>query len=179
MRVLHFGGLQVVTLVVFGVIAFVILLVFAIAADMSRQDVPYEQVQRDGYWFRRRWLAFLAALVPIIVGIGVLTAPYAKGGGSDRTLVKVTSRQFYFTFDPPSVPAGAKVRFAVSSRDVTHAFGLYAPGGRLIGSVQAMPGYTNNLDLTLTQAGRYRVLCFEYCGLGHHAMQSTFSVTER
>lgn len=176
---MHFGGLQVVTLVVFGVIAFVVLLVFAIAADVSRQEVPFEGVQRSGYWFRKRWLALLAALVPVIVGIGVVTAPYARGGGSDRTLVKATSGQFYFAFDPPSVPAGTKVRFAVTSRDVTHAFGLYSPGGRLIGSVQAMPGYTNNLDLTLTQAGSYRVLCFEYCGLGHHAMRSTFTVTER
>ena len=117
--------------------------------------------------------------MPIIVGIGVVTAPYARGGGSDRTLVKVTSGQFFFAFDPPTVPAGTKVRFAVTSKDVTHAFGLYTPGGRLIGSVQGMPGYTNNLDLTLTQAGRYRVLCFEYCGLGHHAMQSRFTVTER
>lgn len=176
---MHFGPLQIVTLVVFGVIAFAILLVFAVAADMSRQEVPFERVQQGGYWFRKRWLAFLAALVPIIVGIGALTAPYASGGGSGRTLVKVTSRQFYFAFDPPSVPAGAKVRFAVTADDVTHAFGLYGPGGRLIGSVQAMPGYTNELDLTLTQPGRYRVLCFEYCGLGHHAMQSTFTVTER
>lgn len=174
---MHFGALQIVTLVVFGVIAFTILLVFVVAAEVSRQEVPLERVQRGGYRFRKRWLAFLAALVPIIVGIGILEAPYANGGGSDRTLVKVTSGQFFFGFDPPSVPAGSRVRFAVTAKDVTHGFGLYGPGGELIGSVQAMPGYTNNLDLTLTQPGRYRVLCFEFCGLGHHAMQSTFTVT--
>lgn len=174
---MHFGALQIVTLVVFGVIAFLILFIFAIAADLSRQEIPLEQVQRSGYWFRKRWLAFLAALVPILIGISALTAPFANGGGSDRVLVKVTSGQFFFAFDPPSVPAGSRVRFAVTAKDVTHGFGLYNPGGELIGSVQAMPGYTNNLDLTLTQPGRYRVLCFEFCGLGHHAMQSTFTVT--
>lgn len=174
---MHFGGLQIVTLVVFGAIAFAVLLVFAVAADASRQEVPFEQVQRSGYWFRKRWLALLVALVPIIVGIGALTAPYGHGSGSDRTLVKVTSGQFYFALDPPSVPAGTKVRFAVSSKDVTHGFGLYGPDGRFIGSVQAMPGYTNDLDLRLTQVGRYRILCFEYCGLGHHAMQGAFAVT--
>ena len=176
---MQFGAVQIATLVVFAVIAGIILAVFAVAAKISTQEVPFEQVQRSGYRFRKRWLAFLAALVPIIVGIGILTAPYARGSGSDRALVKVTSSQFLFAFDPPSVPAGTRVRFAVTAKDVTHGFGLYDPDGELVGSVQAMPGYTNDLDLTLTQAGRYRVLCFENCGLGHHAMQSTFTVTGR
>ncbi len=175
---LHFGALQIVTLVIFGVIAFLVLLVFAIGADSSRQEIPLERVQRQGYWFRKRWLAFLAALVPVLVGISILTTPFARGGGADRVLVKVTSGQFFFTFAPASVPAGSKVRFVVTTRDVTHGFGLYNPGGELIGSVQAMPGYTNNLDLTLSRPGSYHVLCFEFCGLGHHVMQGTFTVTE-
>ncbi len=175
---MHFGALQIVTLVVFGVIAFAILLVFVVAADVSRQEVPLERVQRGGYWFRKRWLAFLAALVPLLVGVAAVTAPYSSGDGG-RTLVRVSSGQFFFTFDPPSVPAGSRVRFAVTTKDVTHGFGLYDPRGELIGSVQAMPGYTNDLDLDLSRPGRYRVLCFEFCGLGHHAMQSAFTVTER
>lgn len=176
---MHFAALQIVTLVVFGAIAFAILFFFAIAADVSRSEVPLERVQGRGYWFRKRWLAFLAALVPILIGVAILTAPYARGSGSDRVLVRVTSGQFFFAFDPPSVPAGTKVRFAVTARDVNHGIGLYNPSGHLIGTVQAMPGYTNDLDLTLTQPGRYRALCFEYCGLGHHLMQNTFTVTER
>lgn len=174
---MHFGPLQTVTLVVFGIIAFLILFLFVIAADMSRQEVPLEQMQRRGYRFRKRWLGLLAAIAPILIGVSMLTTPFASGGDSGRALVKVSSGQFFFTFDPPSVPAGSKVRFAVTSKDVTHGFGLYDPRGELIGSVQAMPGYTNNLDLTLTRPGRYRVLCFEFCGLFHHAMQSTFTVT--
>lgn len=42
-----------------------------------------------------------------------------------------------------------------------------------------MPGYHNTLDVTLDEPGRYRILCFEYCGLSHHVMQATFTVTER
>jgi cytochrome c oxidase subunit 2 len=175
---MHYGALQIVTLAVFGLIAFVIAAVFVVGAVTSRRDVPLEQVQRRGYWFRKRWLAFLAALVPVIVGVGALTAPFASGSGADRTRVTVTSGQFFFTLDPPSVPAGSEVRFAVTAKDVTHGFGLYNPAGELIGSVQAMPGYTNELDLTLTEPGTYRVLCFEFCGVGHHAMQSRFVVTE-
>jgi cytochrome c oxidase subunit II len=62
------------------------------------------------------------------------------------------------------------VVFEVTSADVNHGFGLYDPGGRLMGSVQAMPGYTNRLALTLEHAGRYTVACLELCGLEHHRM---------
>jgi cytochrome c oxidase subunit II len=43
--------------------------------------------------------------------------------------------------------------------------------------VQAMPGYDNKLDLTLHQAGVYRIRCLEYCGLNHSTMESSFTVT--
>jgi cytochrome c oxidase subunit 2 len=64
----------------------------------------------------------------------------------------------------------------VTSRDVNHGLGLYGPDGVLLATVQAMPGYTNELDVTLKQTGTYRLLCFEYCGLGHHAMESRLEV---
>jgi cytochrome c oxidase subunit 2 len=175
----RFGTDQLVVLVVFGVLALLVIAIFVVAAAASRREIPLERVQRRGYAVRKRWLGLLAALVPLLVGIAAVTAPYSRGSGTDRILVDASSAQFFFTFDPPAVPAGSKVRFAVTTKDVTHGFGLYDPRGELIGSVQAMPEYTNNLDLTLTRPGRYRVLCFELCGLGHHAMQGTFTVTER
>jgi len=173
---MHYGNLQVTTLAIFGALALLLVTLFLKVASSTSRDVPLEEVQEKGYRLRRAWLASLAALVPIVVGVAALTTPYASGGGS-RTLVKVTSGQFFFATSPTAVPAGTKVRFAVTSRDVTHGFGLYNPNGVLIGSVQAMPGYTNHLDLTLTRPGTYRILCFELCGIGHHAMQGTFSVT--
>ncbi len=174
---MHFGGVQIAVLVIIGLIALSLVVLFVIVAASSSEDVPYEEVQRPGYRFRKGWLALLAALVPVVVGISILTTPYARGSGAGRTVVKVTSHQFYFTFEPSQVPAGTRVRFAITSKDVNHGAGFYNPHGELIGSVQAMPGYTNNLDLTLSEPGSYRVLCFEYCGLGHHAMQGTFTVT--
>ena len=57
------------------------------------------------------------------------------------------------------------MRFDVTSIDVNHGFGLYDPDGHLIGSVQAMPGYHNQLDLTLDEPGVYRIRCLELCGL--------------
>jgi len=74
------------------------------------------------------------------------------------------------------VPSGTSIRFEVSSIDVNHGFGLYDPHGHLVGSVQAMPGYRNRLDLTLSEVGVYRIRCLELCGLNHSTMESSFTV---
>lgn len=174
---MEWGTLQTVALVVFGVVALILTVAFVAVALASAQERPFDGVLRGGYWFRRRWLGFLAAFVPVLVGVGALAAPYSDDG-EGRVRVEVTSRQFSFSFDPPSVAAGSRVRFVVRSEDVTHGVGLYDAGGVLLGSVQAMPGYTNELDVTLDRPGTYRVLCFEFCGLGHHLMQGAFTVTE-
>jgi cytochrome c oxidase subunit 2 len=93
--------------------------------------------------------------------------------------VKVTGGQFFWSLAPDRVPAGTRIRFDVTSIDVNHGFGLYDPHGHLIGSVQAMPGYHNELDLTLSEAGVYRIRCLELCGLNHSTMEGSFTVTGR
>jgi cytochrome c oxidase subunit II len=77
------------------------------------------------------------------------------------------------------VPVGTHARFDITSVDVNHGFGLYDPDGHLIGSVQAMPGHHNQLDLTLSEAGIYAIRCLEYCGLNHSTMESSFTVSRR
>lgn len=175
---LHYGGLQIAVLVVFGALAFVIALIFVVAAAMSQESARYVQVQRAGYRLRKRWLAVLVALIPPILALGVLAAP-GTGGTGDRVEVEVVGRQFSFAIDPDSVPVGTRIRFSVTSADVNHGMGIVDPDGKLVGSIQMMPGYTNRLDMTVTKPGRYRFLCFEYCGLAHHAMEGGLTVTPR
>lgn len=163
-------------LVVFAALAWIIAVFFVVAAAMSRDPVPVADVQRSGYRFRKRWLFLLAMLVPPVVGLGIIAAP-AVGGRDGRVAIDVVGRQFSFTVEPPSVPVGTRARFTLTSADVNHAMGLVDPNGVLIGSVQMMPGYENRLDVTLSKPGSYRLLCFEYCGLAHHAMQGTLTVT--
>lgn len=116
------------------------------------------------------------ALCVVVVGTSSLALPYASGSGAGRTVVHVTAGQFYWLLVPSSVPAGTAVRFEITSRDVNHGFGLYDPQGQLIAEAQAMPGYTNTLDMTFRNTGQYRVFCLEYCGVGHHLMQGLFSI---
>ncbi len=173
---LHYGEPQVAVGVVFAVLAIGLASLFAAVAASSRNDVAYERVQRTGYWLRRRWLALLLVLGVLVLGITFFDLPYASGSGAGRTLVKVTGGQFFWSLSPDQVRAGTPVRFDVTSVDVNHGFGLYDPRGHLIGSVQAMPGYHNKLDLTLHTPGSYRIRCLEFCGLNHAVMQASFTV---
>ena len=121
----------------------------------------------------------LLVLGVVVVGISLFDLPFASGSATGRTVVKVTGGQFFWSLSPDRVPEGTRVRFDISSVDVNHGFGLYDPHGHLIGSVQAMPGYHNELDLTFDEAGVYRIRCFEFCGLNHSTMEGSFTVTPR
>jgi cytochrome c oxidase subunit 2 len=175
--VLRYGEPQVTIAIVFGVLAVTIAVVALVVAVHAKDDVPVDDVSRTAYRLRRPWLAFLSGLLVVAVGFSFFLLPYASGGES--LTVAVSGGQFYWTIDPAVLPAHRKVRFDVSSVDVNHGFGVYDPDGRLIGSVQAMPGYTNELELTFDTPGEYRIRCFEYCGLSHHNMTASFRVEER
>ena len=176
---LHYGDPQIAIGVVFAVIALLLASAFVVIGLQAGSDVAAERVHRVGYWLRKRWLAFLVVIGVLVIGISLLDLPYATGGAAGRTVVKVTGGQFFWSLVPDSVPAGTRVRFDTTSVDVNHGFGLYDPHGHLIGSVQAMPGYHNELDLTLSEAGVYRIRCFEYCGLNHSTMESSFTLAAR
>ena len=176
---LRYGEPQVVIGIVFFVLALLIALLFATVARHTVSDVPFERVQSVGYWVRKRWLGFLAALLVLVVGLSLFQLPYARGGSGRRLVVHVTGLQFAWIIAPARLPLNRPVRFEVTSRDVNHGFAIYDPHGHMIGSVQAMPGYTNKLDITFHTPGTYIVRCFELCGLNHHLMQATFTVKVR
>ena len=173
---LHYGEPQVAIGVVFLLLALLIAALFVTVALQTVNDVPFDRVQSAGYWLRKRWLGLLCALLVLIVGLSLFQLPYARGGGGGRTLVHVTGLQFAWIINPSQLPLNKPIRFEVTSRDVNHGFAIYDPHGHMIGSVQAMPGYTNKLDLTFRTPGRYTIRCFELCGLNHHLMQATLTV---
>ncbi len=176
---LHYGEPQVAIGALFAASAVLLAAAFVLIGVEAGSETSVERVQRVGYWLRKRWLAALLALGVVVVGVSLFDLPYASGGAAGRTLVKVTGGQFFWSLVPDSVAAGARVRFDVTSIDVNHGFGLYDPRGHLIGSVQAMPGYHNTLDLTLDEPGTYRIRCLELCGVNHSTMEATFQVRSR
>jgi cytochrome c oxidase subunit 2 len=175
----HYGHPQIAIGVVFAALALLLAGAFLVIGLQAGSDVSVERVHRVGYLLRKGWLGLLIAIGVFVVGISLFYLPYATGGVGGRTQVKVTSGQFFWSLTPNRVRAGTPIRFDVSSVDVNHGFGLFDPQGHLIGSVQAMPGYVNRLDLTLSEPGVYRIRCLELCGLNHSAMEGSFTVVRR
>jgi cytochrome c oxidase subunit 2 len=176
---LHYGDPQIPIGVVFAELSLLLASAFLVIGVQAGSDVSVERVHRVGYWLRKRWLALLVVIGVLVLGISFFDLPYASGGSAGRTSVTVTGGQFFWSLQPDRVPAGSRVRFDVTSVDVNHGFGLYDPHGHLIGSVQAMPGYHNKLDLTLSEPGVYRIRCLELCGLNHATMEGSFTVVRR
>ena len=73
-----------------------------------------------------------------------------------------------FAFDPPflKVPAGTPIDFHVTAQDVVH--GYYVYGTNI--NVDLMPGQVSSFRTTFDTPGEYNVICYEYCGIGHHNM---------
>ena len=176
MREPTFTQPQIAIAITFACIALALVGFFVFVAVRTRREVPFEAVRTAGYRLRPWWLAFLAVLLTGGVVVSLFFLPYSQARGPVK-VVRVTGGQFYWSVSPRSVPAGSRVRFAVTGADVNHALGLYGPKGNLIGVVQAMPRYTNNLGLRLDDPGRYTIACLEFCGLGHHRMFRPFIVT--
>ncbi len=173
---LSFGSTQVAVLVAFLAISAVLVSIFTAVAIQARRNVTYEAVAGGGYRLRRYWLAFLGVLLATGLVLSVAFLPYGKSAGPSTT-VEVTGYQFNWNVTPDTVPAGTAVTFDVTASDVNHGLGIYDPGGVLIANVQAMPGYHNELELTLDEPGTYMFGCLELCGLDHHRMIREFEVT--
>jgi cytochrome c oxidase subunit II len=61
---------------------------------------------------------------------------------------------------------GVEYTLHLSALDVNHGFSLLP----LNVNLQVVPGYDYALRVTPTEAGDFRVVCNEFCGIGHHLM---------
>ena len=61
---------------------------------------------------------------------------------------------------------GARYRLHLSSTDLNHGFNLYPVNLNF----QVVPGYDYGLDIVPNKAGDFRIVCNEFCGIGHHMM---------
>jgi cytochrome c oxidase subunit 2 len=61
---------------------------------------------------------------------------------------------------------GAEYVLHLSSVDVNHGFNLYPFNINF----QVVPGYDYGLRVTPTESGDFRIVCNEFCGVGHHLM---------
>ncbi len=60
----------------------------------------------------------------------------------------------------------AQYTLHLSSLDVNHGFSLYP----INVNFQVVPGYDYGLRVTPNASGDFRIICNEFCGIGHHIM---------
>lgn len=73
-----------------------------------------------------------------------------------------------WSFSPAEirVPAGARVTFTATAREILHGFSI--AGTRV--NLMLIPGQVSQAEYTFDAPGEYLLICHEYCGLGHHLM---------
>ena len=161
---------QRIAVIVSTVFAIPLMLAFlAVARSASSTGDPGMIAASGAKWRRYTFWGLVLVSVPAIA-FSLTRLPYAKGDVAPDVVVDATGHQWAWQIAPTSVNAGQLVEIRVTSADVNHGFSVYDARNRLIVQTQAMPGYTNVIRHRFTEAGTYRILCLEYCGLGHHTM---------
>jgi len=125
------------------------------------------------------WTLAAAILLATIVTLSTLPYPGNQPLRDEPQTVNATAYQWYWELTRQEFEANRTVEFRVTGADVNHSFGLYDSSLRLLAQTQAMPGYVNIMRYSFTEPGIYQILCLEYCGLGHHTMNTKITVTRR
>lgn len=155
--------------------------------------------------YERGWMAFAVVMILIFVAIigytlathtaGVIPAgrlervdptrvrtegPWADPAravvqtGPNQYTVHVLAFTFGFQPNPIEVPRGAELILRLTSADVIHGF--YIEGTNV--NVEVLPGEVTTVRYTFKKPGEYRIICNQYCGLGHQAMFGRIVVKE-
>src|SRR5215212_4194653 len=168
---------QTIAVLASAILGTILLLIFAGVARSAQSSASPEDVASATARWRQTTLWSLVLLFVPVIGYSLTKTPYASGSASAVVVVEATGHQWAWKITHDTVPAGQPVEIRVTAADVNHGFGLYDANNRLVTQTQAMPGFTNVIRHVFTAPGTYRVLCLEYCGLGHHTMFSQIVVT--
>lgn len=137
-------------------------------------------------WIAGLGVAFPATGLSALLGYSVWRTAGLERAPADPLVVSVVGRSWWWELqyrDPASgrwfaaanelrLPAGRPVHLGLASEDVIHS--LWAPA--LGGKMDLVPGRTNRLVFTATEAGVWRAPCAEYCGAQHARMALTVVV---
>jgi cytochrome c oxidase subunit 2 len=86
--------------------------------------------------------------------------------------VQMVAVMFSFVPNEVRIPAGRRIRFRMTSVDVTHGFMVSGTNA----NTMLVPGYISQFTTTFNTPGDYLVVCHEFCGNGHHAMHARIIV---
>jgi len=131
------------------------------------------------------WWTAIPTIFIVLLGIFSVRIWYEVQIQPNSGLVlEAIGHQWYYDFRYPGVhgvvtdemhlPLGVPVTLHTTSQDVIHSF--WMPAMRL--KADMVPGLINTLRFTPTRAGRYKIICTEFCGTLHSEMQKQVIVIE-
>ena len=88
--------------------------------------------------------------------------------------VQMAAIMFAFAPNEVRVPAGRRIRFRLTSADVTHGFMIAGTNA----NTMVIPGYVSQFTTVFHQPGDDLIVCNEFCGNGHHVMSGRLIVEE-
>ncbi len=183
----YYAGIFTLVIGIFIIIAFV----FLLSNRFPVQNAV--KVSTSIYSFRKKYFYLLLFAVIISSYYALSYTPYNRYNNDNDNVISITvigqkwlwrlgngvySQKFLKSSDNDKIiiPKNKIINFYVSSDDVNHGLGIYNSNSLLLGQVQAMPGHIHVLSMKFKQSGVYKILCMEYCGVGHHVMQESFVV---
>lgn len=148
--------------------------------------MPIERLERYFLWAATGMLVIFFLAVSISAFAYGLQVPMPSGHVDPETLSKtppfdkpelreiapgeyeaiIVAQTWAFLPQEIQVPAGSKVTFKLTSRDIIHGFEI--PGKRA--NVMVIPGQVSQVTSTFQEPGEYLYICHEYCGIAHHVM---------
>ncbi|HYA87535.1 MAG TPA: cytochrome c oxidase subunit II [Nitrospirota bacterium] len=140
----------------------------------NRKRHPQAEEVKENVSLEVLWTVIPTILVLAIFFVGWKGFQYMRTAPPDAMIIKVTARQWSWTFDYANgkennvlkVPVKKPVKLLITSADVLHS--LYIPAYRI--KEDAVPGRQTHLWFLPDQLGSYDLFCTEYCGVGHSAM---------
>ncbi|MDQ7030915.1 MAG: cytochrome c oxidase subunit II [Ardenticatenia bacterium] len=98
------------------------------------------------------------------------TPPFDQPGvrqvGDGQYEVVMIAQTWQFIPGEIRVPVGSTVTFRITSRDVLHGFLIPNTNA----NVMLVPGQVSEVTTRFDKPGEYRIICHEYCGIGHQTM---------
>jgi cytochrome c oxidase subunit 2 len=166
------------TIGVFYLVLIVISVLFAVGVAWSTLARPRLKANPERLAHRERvWMVVVLLMLAGLLFSTIFFTPYGESAGANKQVVRVIASQFAWDIRPDAVEIGRPVEFRLTASDVNHGFGLYDANDVLLAQVQIPLGHEQRLVYTFDEPGTYQILCLEFCGLGHHVMDTTIEAT--
>lgn len=179
----------VVAGVVFAIVVGLITWTLIRYRERPGDDLPkqfHSNIRLELLWFAIPQIVVIALFVLSVTALRDVDEPSASPGVTVRVQgfrwgwrFTYEGRQVSVVSEPRTpaelvLPVGTLVELQLTSEDVVHSF--YVP--RLLVKRDTVPGKLNKLYVTLREAGAYRGVCAEFCGLLHEDMNFTLRAVD-